>query len=97
MKDYKYEESTIIRNIPCNEYEKFIYDTANMEYNLIRNLVIERKRKNLTQKDISNITGLSQQAVSRMERFGNKPSLFNLLKYLKALNLDINTIFKDIT
>jgi Predicted transcriptional regulators len=74
---------------------KFLYDVEDIEYRLIENLVAERKRKNLTQLDISKITGMSQQAISRIEKYGNRPSLTNLLKYMKAIKLDINSIFSN--
>lgn len=72
---------------------KYLYAVEDQEYRLIENLVAERKRQSLTQADISLRTGMSQQAVSRIEKYGNKPSLTNLLKYMKALNLDINSMF----
>lgn len=72
---------------------KYLYGVEDQEYRLIENLVAERKRQSLTQADISLRTGMSQQAVSRIEKYGNKPSLTNLLKYMKALNLDINSMF----
>lgn len=72
---------------------KYLYSVEDQEYRLIENLVAERKRQSLTQADISLRTGMSQQAVSRIEKYGNKPSLTNLLKYMKALNLDINSMF----
>lgn len=49
----------------------------------------------MTQRDIANKIGLSQQAVSRIEKYGNAPSITNLIKYLRALDLDINSIFKE--
>lgn len=72
---------------------KYLYGVEDQEYRLIENLVAERKRQSLTQAGISVRTGMSQQAVSRIEKYGNKPSLTNLLKYMKALNLDINSMF----
>lgn len=71
----------------------FLYDVEDIEFRLIENLVTERKKKKLTQQEISKITGMSQQAISRIEKYGNKPSLKNLIKYIKALDIDINVIF----
>lgn len=73
--------------------DKFLYEIEDIEYQLIENLITKRKNMNLTQKDIASITGMSQQAVSRIEKYGNKPSLTNLIKYMRALNLDLNVIF----
>lgn len=72
---------------------KFLYEVEEDHYKLIENLVKQRKIRNMTQEDISNITGMSQQAISRIEKYGHTPSLTNLLKYMRALNLDINRIF----
>lgn len=73
--------------------DKFLYDVEITRLDFIQNLAKYRISKKLTQKDISNITGMTQQMVSRIEKYDNSPSLDNLLKYLKALDLDINDIF----
>lgn len=78
-----------------DEEEKFLYDVEQQQFALIQNLISKRIEKNMTQKDIANKTGLSQQAVSRIEKYGNTPSMANLIKYLNALEIDINSIFKD--
>lgn len=76
-----------------NNKEKFLYDIECEQYELIENLIKERKKKGLTQKDIAQKTGMTQQTVSRIEQYDVKPSLLNLLKYLKAVDLSINSIF----
>lgn len=70
-------------------------EILDMQYRLIQNLHKQRLLRNMSQKDIANLTGLSQQAVSRIETFQFLPSLPTLLKYMKALNLDINSLFED--
>lgn len=60
----------------------------------IEKIVNHRKELGLTQKDISRITGLSQQAISSLERYDREPRLNTLLKYLEAINIDIENIFK---
>lgn len=77
-----------------DEKEKFLYEVEEDQFKLIQNLIKKRIERNMTQKDIANMTGLSQQAVSRIEKYGNTPSMANLIKYLRALNLDINNIFE---
>lgn len=64
-----------------------------MEEELIRNLIKRRKELGLSQEDVANITGMDQQSVSRMETFGAKPITNTLIKYLVALQLDINILF----
>lgn len=78
-----------------DEKEKFLYDVEEDQFKLIQNLIEKRIEKNMTQRDIANKIGLSQQAVSRIEKYGNAPSITNLIKYLRALDLDINSIFKE--
>lgn len=77
-----------------DEKEKFLYEVEDDQFKLIQNLIKKRIEKNMTQRDIADKTGLSQQAVSRIEKYGNTPSMANLIKYLRALDLDINSIFK---
>ena len=43
-----------------------------------------KKENNLTQKDISKLTGMSQQAVSRLERKGGG-TIETLLRYLQSI------------
>ena len=56
-------------------------------------LIDARKENNLTQKDISELTGMSQQAVSRLERKGGG-TIETLLRYLQSIGytLTINKI-----
>lgn len=75
--------------------ELYLLEIIDMQYKLIKNLHKKRLEKNMSQKDIANITGLSQQAISRIETFQYSPSLPSLLKYMNALNLDINTLFQE--
>lgn len=75
--------------------ELYLLEIFDIQYKLIKNLQKKRLEKKLSQKDIANITGLSQQAISRIETFQYSPSLPNLLKYMKALNIDINSLFEE--
>lgn len=75
--------------------ELYLLEILDMQYKLIKNLQKKRLEKNLSQTDIANITGLSQQAISRIETFQYSPSLPSLLKYMNALNIDINSLFQE--
>ena len=49
-----------------------------------------RKAKHLTQKDVSDKTGLSLQCISDIENAnGGNPTLKSLIKYLECLGLEI--------
>lgn len=66
------------------------------EYAVMQAMVRVRKKAGLTQREISMKSGLTQQMVSRMEKVNNSPTLANFLKYISALDLDINFIEKKI-
>ena len=51
-------------------------------------LIEARESKSLTQKDISRMTGLSQQAVSRMER-GASGTLETIIRYLDSIGYSL--------
>lgn len=59
----------------------------------VNNLVNERKHKGMTQMDVAKKTGLRQQVISSIE-LTHKASLQNAIKYLVALDIDINKLFK---
>lgn len=73
------------------DFSKAVEDSQRI---LINNLIEKRIEMNLTQSDITKMTGMTQQAVSRIERCENFPTLSKLIRYLCALNLDINSIFE---
>lgn len=76
-----------------SEENKFLIECEQIELRLIKNLIELRTSKQITQEELSRRSGLAQQAISRIETYGNKPNLKNLIKYLLALNVDINDIF----
>lgn len=65
------------------------------EEELINKLIEIRKQKNITQKELQEKTGMSQQAISRLEI--NKeitPTLKSLIKYAEALNCKLIPVEK---
>ena len=59
--------------------------------NLIRMQMVNlRKSKGLTQKQLSEMSGLSQKSISNIEsEDGSSPTLRSIIKYLHTLNSDI--------
>ena len=51
-------------------------------------LINKRKAYSLTQKDISEHSGLSQQAISRLEK-GNGGTIETIIKYLSAMGCSL--------
>lgn len=74
--------------------ELYLLKIIDVQYKLIKNLQKKRLEKKMSQSDIAKITGLSQQAISRIETFQYSPSLPNLIKYMDAIEIDINELFK---
>ncbi len=61
----------------------------NREYELIQKLVSFRKEAGLTQKDVARKSGLTQQMISRIEKYDNSPTLSNFMKYIEAIGVDL--------
>ena len=64
-------------------YEEFLAKIA-----LQQQLVEMRKAENMTQSDVANAAGLSQQAVSRIES-GTGATINSLIKYLRGIGYSI--------
>lgn len=74
--------------------ELYSLEMLNVQYKLIENLHRIRLEKKMSQSDVAKKTGLSQQAISRIETFQYAPSLPTLLKYMNALDVDVNKLFE---
>ena len=77
---------------------KAAIDQFEAECKLRRELKQARKHKNLTQKQIKEATGLTQQVISRIESNTDiSPSLKNLMIYASALDYELTFQPKEIT
>lgn len=65
------------------------YKKIKNEYNLIEKFVETRKRKNITQKELAEVTGVSQQAISRLELEKHMPKIDTFIKILDGLDLEL--------
>lgn len=61
------------------------YDTLEAKYALIESIILARKEKNLTQKELSQLTGITQADLSKIENGNANPSQSTLLKLAKGL------------
>ena len=66
------------------------FDLIDKEFELITKAIEMRKAEGNTQESIAEKAGLSQQAVSRIEKLSVSPSLKSFIKYLDAAGLEIN-------
>lgn len=62
---------------------KAAYDELQPEYDIIQAMVDARKSQNMTQKDLSEATGITQADISRIENGTRNPSL-GMVKRLAA-------------
>ena len=59
------------------------YDALAPEFDIIQAMIDARRNQNLTQKELSELTGITQADISRIERGTRNPSL-NMLKRLAS-------------
>lgn len=65
------------------------YKKVKQEYKLIEKLIETRKERNMTQKELATITGVSQQAISRLELERHIPKMDTFIKVLDGLDLEL--------
>lgn len=62
-------------------------DVQNQIDDIIVSLIKERKKKKLTQAQLSEVTGIPQATISRLESFASTPTLQVLIRLSNALGL----------
>jgi len=87
------EKKELEQLIAFSEDARKTYDDFQARINLQKELIAMRKAENLTQSDVAKATGLSQQAVSRIEK-GTGATINSLIKYLSGIGYGIQ--FKKI-
>jgi transcriptional regulator with XRE-family HTH domain len=78
-----------------NEDFKKIVNEYNKEKAIIEEIVKQRKKKNLSQRDLAILTGIKQPAIARLESMEVTPRLDTILVILDALNLSIDLVDKN--
>ncbi len=69
------------------------YDELEPEFDIIRALVEARKEQNLTQKELSKRTGITQADISRIENGTRNPSLEMLKRLAKGMGMRLKLEF----
>ena len=82
------------KEILKNDEIKSEYDALAPEYDIIEAMIIARKNLNLTQKDLSEKTGINQADISRIENGTRNPSLKMLKKLASGLGMQLKLEFK---
>ncbi len=82
--DIDKERQELEQIIAENESAKKSYEQFQARIALQQQLINMRKAENMTQNDVAKAAGLSQQAVSRLEK-GSGATIGSLLKYLAGI------------
>lgn len=72
------------------------YNEKQAAASLAKSLIGCRIQKNLSQKELSKLTGISQADISRLERCEGNPSLKTLQKLAKGLGMNLKIEFVSI-
>lgn len=70
------------------------WDDSRAEYKLIGEMVSLRKKENITQKELAELTGNKQQVISRIERKENIPTIRVFSHILNALGYELQIVKK---
>ena len=60
------------------------------------NIKIERQRKKLSQAKLAEMSNVSMESIQKIENGRQTPSVFVFFSILKALDVPIEAIYKDI-
>ena len=81
----KYFKETLIEMLKDPEFKKE-WDELEPQYQIIESLIEARNENNITQKELSKLTGITQSDISKIENGNANPSIKTLQKIAKALN-----------
>lgn len=70
------------------------YKALEPEYEIIEQLIRARAEKNLTQKELAEITGIPQGHISRIENGNYNPSLAYLKRLAAGLDKELHVEFR---
>lgn len=70
------------------------YEALELEYEIIRQIILARKELNLTQEELAERSGIKQSNISRLERGTYNPSLSSLKKIAKGLGKELHIDFR---
>ena len=72
------------------------YDALEPEYTIIQAMIDARKASGLTQKQLSEKTGITQGDISRLENGNGNPSLRTLQRLAKGMGMKLDISFTPI-
>jgi DNA-binding XRE family transcriptional regulator len=69
------------------------YDALEPEFQIIRAILDGRRKKNLTQKQLSELTGINQADISKIEKGNANPSLKTLQRLAAGMDMNVKIEF----
>ncbi len=63
-----------------------------LEMELIEEIIQIRKKSNLTQQELSNLTGIVQSSIAKIENFVRTPQYTTLIKLLRPMGYTIKVV-----
>lgn len=72
------------------------WDDLELEFQIIKAIVEGRNERNLTQKELSALTGIAQGDISKIENGNANPSIRTLKRIAKALGKEIKFSFEPL-
>ena len=72
------------------------WDALEPEFQIVRAMIDARKKKHLSQKELSNLTGISQADISRLENGNANPSIRTLQRLAAGMGMRVKIEFQPI-
>jgi DNA-binding XRE family transcriptional regulator len=69
------------------------YDALQPEFELVKALLEARKESNLTQQQLSDITGVDRADISKIENGNSNPTIKLLQRLAQGMNMDLKIQF----
>ena len=72
------------------------WDALEPEFQIVRAMIDAREKKHLSQKELSNLTGISQADISRLENGNANPSIRTLQRLAARMGMRVKIEFQPI-
>lgn len=72
------------------------WDALEPEFQIVRAMIDAREKKHLSQKELSNLTGISQADISRLENGSANPSIRTLQRLAAGMGMRVKIEFQPI-
>lgn len=71
------------------------WENTEIEYRIARNIILQRKKLNLTQKELAEKTGIKQSAISRVESGNQNTTIKTLALIADGLEISVSDLTKN--